>query len=295
MAGKRGMTLRAQWLGRQLRELREAAGLTLTEAGKFIQRDGGTISRLETGLYPARTPDVAALLNLYGVSDEQRREGLLRLAADVWQIGWWDSYSGSLSRKIVDYAWLESRARHISSFDALVVPGLLQTSGYIEAVIRRADADLMLEQVASGVRFRVERQKVLDKPEPLSLECVLDESLLYRATGGPQILSEQLDHLLLLVQRPNIQVRVLPYSAGAHVSPEGAFMIFELPEPYPEVAFMDTPAGGIYVEADEVERLKSKLRRIRQLSLGPAESIGMIRAAAERVLGSQEAMNSGNT
>ncbi|WP_220183396.1 Scr1 family TA system antitoxin-like transcriptional regulator [Sphaerisporangium album] len=59
-------------------------------------------------------------------------------------------------------------------------------------------------------------------------------------------------------EAPAVDIRVLPYACGAHVTPEGAFMIFELPEPYPDVAFIDTPAGGIYVEADEVERLKSK-------------------------------------
>ncbi|WP_405150676.1 helix-turn-helix domain-containing protein [Sphaerisporangium sp. NBC_01403] len=289
MGGKRGMTLRAQWLGRQLRELREATDLTLTDAGNFIQRDGGTISRLETGLYPARTPDVGALLDLYGVSDAQRRDGLLRLAAEVWQTGWWDSYSENLSKKIVDYAWVESRACRIRSFDVLVIPGLLQTGGYIEAVIKRADTDLTAEQVASGVRFRIERQKILEGPEPLIIETVLDESLLYRATGGPEVLREQLEHLVRLAELPNIRIHVSPYASGAHVTPEGAFMIFEMPDPYPEVAFMDSPAGGIYVEADEVQRLKLKFDRIRQLALDSVESIKLIQAAADRLLDPQEA------
>ncbi|MCW2882710.1 MAG: helix-turn-helix domain protein [Sphaerisporangium sp.] len=283
MAGKRGMTLRAQWLGRQLRELREASDLTLTDAGNYIQRDGGTISRLETGLYPARTPDVRALLDLYGLADRQRRDALLRLAAEVWQTGWWDNYSEKLSRNIVDYAWVESRAVKIRSFDALVIPGLLQTSAYIEAVIQKADVDLTPGQVASGVRFRLERQKILGTSEPPYIETVLDESLLYRFSGGRQGLTEQLHYLTDLAQHPSIDIRVLPYASGAPISPEGAFRIFEMPDPYPEVAFVDSPAGGIYVESEEVQRLMLKYDRIRQDALDSEQSIKLIRTAAEKL------------
>ncbi|MFC4586005.1 helix-turn-helix domain-containing protein [Sphaerisporangium corydalis] len=283
MAGKRGMTLRAQWLGRQLRELREDADLTLMDAGSHIQRDGGTISRLETGLYPARTPDVAALLDLYGLADRDRRDALLRLAAEVWRTGWWDDYSEKLSRSIIDYAWLEARAIKIRSFDALVIPGLLQTGAYLEAVIQRAGEGLSPQQVASGVRFRMQRQKFMGTPEQPYIETVLDESLLYRLSGGPEVLRDQLDHLADLAEHPKMGIRVLPFSSGAHVSPEGAFRIFEMPDPYPEVAFVDSPGGGIYVESDEVQRLTAKYDAIRRDALDHEQSVKMIQAAANKI------------
>ncbi|WP_250562190.1 helix-turn-helix domain-containing protein [Sphaerisporangium fuscum] len=282
MAGKRGMTLRAQWLGRQLRELREAADLTLSDAGNYMQRDGGTVSRLETGLYPARTPDVRALLDLYGVADRERRDALLRLASEVWQTGWWDDYSKELSKSIVDYAWLESRAAKIHSFDALVVPGLLQTNEYTESVIRVADAELSSEEVASGVRFRLERQKILDAPEPPHIEAILDEGLLHRCSADPGVLKGQLQHLVELARHPNIDIRVLSYTSG-HISPEGAFMLFDMPDPYPEVAFVDSPAGGIYVEGEGVNRLTLKYRRIRQCALDVEQSLRLIRTVSDRL------------
>ncbi|WP_424533779.1 helix-turn-helix domain-containing protein [Sphaerisporangium viridialbum] len=281
MSAKRGMTLRAQWLGRQLRELREAVGLKLPEAGDYIQRDGATISRLETGLYPARTPDVQALLDLYGVADPHKRSDLMRLATEVWHEGWWDSYSGNLSKLIVDYAWVESRARVIRSFDALAIPGLLQTRSYMEAVIRRTDSDPSLSP--SGARFRLERQQILTAAEPPQIEAILDESLLWRVVGGSASMKEQLEHLLDLSDHPSIEIRVLPFISGAHASHDGSFRIFEMPEPYPQIGYVDTPAGGIYVEAEGVERLMLKFDRIQHDSLDLPESMKLIEAALSKI------------
>lgn len=281
MSAKRGMTLRAQWLGRQLRELREAAGFTLKEAGTYIQRDGGTISRFEAGIYPARTPDVAALLDLYGVSDPQQRTGLMRLAAEVWQEGWWDNYSQDLPRMIIDFAWLESRASRIRSFDAVVIPGLLQTPAYMQALMREALDDDAPQ--AKGLQFRQERQSLLDRPDPPQIEVILDESLLCRETGGSAVLKEQLIHLLQLSDRPNVDIRILPFVAGSHASPEGPFLIFEMSGPYPTAAYVDTPVGGIYVETESVRRLMLRYDRIRQRSLDSSQSIKLIEAAVARL------------
>ncbi|MGH3971938.1 MAG: Scr1 family TA system antitoxin-like transcriptional regulator, partial [Pseudonocardiaceae bacterium] len=139
MPPKSKVTLRAQWLGQSLRELRDASGMTLARAGEFLQRNAATVSRFESGEYPIRRPDLMALLDLYGVSDRRKRDGLLRLSEDVWQKGWWDGYEPDVERQFVDFVWLESRATAIRSFDPLVVTGLLQTREYAEAVITAAE------------------------------------------------------------------------------------------------------------------------------------------------------------
>ncbi|MET8990628.1 helix-turn-helix transcriptional regulator [Nonomuraea wenchangensis] len=280
MSGKRGVTLRAQWLGKHLRELRERAGLTLKEAGEYLQRDGSTVSRFEAGLYPARTPDVLALLDLYGVTTPQERDGLVRLSRDVWQNGWWDDYSGDVSHGIVDYAWVEARAESISSFDALVVPGLLQTRDYMEAVIRAESPDATDEQVARWVDFRLTRQEILTDEGPC-LSTVLDESVLRRSVGGPEIMRAQLTHLAKHVSAPNIEIRVLPLAAGAHASPDGTFRVFQLPQPFPAIAYVPTPAGAIYVEGEGTDRLKVKYDRIQRKALSAEDSLRLISAVAE--------------
>ncbi|QYC45255.1 Helix-turn-helix domain protein [Nonomuraea coxensis DSM 45129] len=280
MSGKRGVTLRAQWLGKHLRELRERAGLTLKEAGEYLQRDGSTVSRFEAGLYPARTPDVLALLDLYGVTTPQERDGLVRLSRDVWQNGWWDDYSGDVTHGIVDYAWVEARAESISSFDALVIPGLLQTRDYMEAVIRADSSDATDEQVDRWVDFRLTRQEIFSDESP-RLSMVLDEYVLRRPVGGPEIMRAQLIHLAKHASAPNIEIRVLPLSAGAHASPDGAFRIFQLPQPFPAIAYVPTPAGAIYVEGEGTDMLKLKYDRIRRKALSAEESLRLISAVAK--------------
>ncbi|GAA3609246.1 helix-turn-helix transcriptional regulator [Nonomuraea rosea] len=281
MAAKRGATLRSQWLGKHLRELRETAGLTLKEAGEYLQRDASTVSRFEAGLYPARTSDVVALLDLYGIADMHRREGLIRLSREVWQSGWWDAYSDDMPLGIVHYAWLEARAEKISSFDAMVIPGLLQTRDYLEAVIRAEDTEAPEEQITRWIEFRLERQKLLSTDAP-DFSMVLDEYALRRMVGGPETMRHQLAQLTKHASQPNIEIRVLPFSAGAHASPDGSFRIFELPEPYAAVAYAPTPAGAIYAEGEAATKLKMKYDRIRHDALNVEDSLELIAAIAEQ-------------
>jgi len=273
------MTLRAQWLGRQLRQLRESAGLLLKDAGEHLGKDGTTVSRYEAGLIPARPDDVRALLDLYGVADRPQRDALLELANDVWHTGWWDNYAGSLAQHIVDYAWIESRARRIRAFELSVVFGLFQTPPYMSAVIRGADPTAAVS--SSGTRFRLQRQQILGSADAPEFQVVLDESVLHRAPGGTEVLRQQLDHLVEVAAHPRVELFVLPYSADTFASPEGPFQLFELPDPYPEIGFVDTPVGGIFVEAEGVQQLMLRFERIRRNSLDSAESVELIKAIAD--------------
>jgi transcriptional regulator with XRE-family HTH domain len=282
VGARKGPTLRAQWLGKQLRELREAAKLTLREAGDYIQRDQSSLSRMEQGITPMRVPDVLALLNLYGVSDSNLRDGLERLSRDIWQKSWWDGYAEAFTGRIIDHAWLESRARELRSYDAMVVPGLLQTRAYAEAVIRAADPGKPQERIQLWAEYRLNRQHVLGQDEPLRLSVILDEGVLHRTVGGPKVLRSQLRSLIKAAENPNIDIRVLPFSRGANASPEGPFTIFDMPEPYPDVAYVETRAGAIYVEADGVEGFVQAYDCLHETALTPGESMASIAAATER-------------
>jgi transcriptional regulator with XRE-family HTH domain len=282
MAAKRGATLRSQWLGKHLRELRETAGLTLKEAGEYLQRDASTVSRFEAGLYPARTADVVALLDLYGIADLTQRDGLIRLSREVWQSGWWDAYSEDMPLGIVHYAWLEPRAKKIHSFDTMVIPGLLQTRDYMEAVIRADDVDVADEQINRWIEFRLERQKLLATTDAPELSTILDERTVRRVIGGPEVMRQQLTQLAKFASQPRIEIRLLPFSTGAHASPDGSFRIFELPEPYAAIAYAPTPAGAIYLESEAADKLKMKYDRIRHDALSTDESLDLIMAIAEQ-------------
>ncbi|MFB9471496.1 DUF5753 domain-containing protein [Nonomuraea salmonea] len=182
-----------------------------------------------------------------------------------------------MSHGIVDYGWLEARAERITSFDALVIPGLLQTEAYMEAVIRAEDPDATDEQVSRWIDFRRPRQQIL--PDSPHFSTVLDAYVLRRPIGTPATMHDQLTHLA--DRAPTIDLRVIPLDAGAHASPDGSFRIFQLPPPFPPVAYVPTPAGAIYVEGEEADRLKLKYDRLRRDTLSPDDSLELIATVAK--------------
>ncbi|GAA1821555.1 helix-turn-helix transcriptional regulator [Actinomadura chokoriensis] len=281
MAERQRATLRSQWLGQQLRELRDDSGLMLKEVAEYLQRDPGTVSRFESGFYPIRRPDLMALLDLYGVSDRQRRDALMTLSQDVWQKGWWDGYAADVVGSLIDYAWLESRADLIRSFAAIVVPGLLQTPEYAKSVIRANDADATHDQIARWHELRMHRQTVLEGDDATQITVVLDEAVLRRQIGDARIMAAQLQHLVQCTTRPTVDIRVLPFRAGTPASTYGTFTIFKLPEPFPEVAYTETMAGAVYAEPPQSDRFAQAYVEHERLALGPTESTALISKIAE--------------
>jgi len=276
MTARRGPTLRAQLLGQQLRVLREEARLTLKEVAEYVQRDASTVSRFESGILPARVPEVLAYLDLCGIDDPRRREALKRLSQDVFQKGWWDGYGGDVAGSLVDRIWLESRAREIRTFQTIVVPGLLQTREYAETIIRAADPDASDEQIRRWVEVRLNRQRLLAQPRPVRLVALLDEAVLRRKVGGAAVMRAQLEHLVQCASRPTVDLLVLPAESGAHGSPDGSFEVLEMPEPYPVIGYAQTPAGEIYVEAAGAERMVATYDQLSGMALKCLESKDVI-------------------
>lgn len=267
MAVRRGPTLRAQILGQKLRELREEHQLTLKEVAEYLQRDASTISRFEVGILPARVPEVLAYLDLCSVDDPHCRDALRRLSQDVFQKGWWDGYTDEVAGSLIDRIWLESRALEIRSFEATVLPGLLQTRAYAGALMRAADPDAPTAKIDRWLEIRMTRQQLLTRPDPIRLTAIIDEGALRRRVGGNLVMRAQLDHLAELANRPNVEVMVLPAAAGAHACPDGSFEILHMCEPFDDVGYAGTPAGEIYVEAIGAERLATTYDRLRQAAI----------------------------
>jgi transcriptional regulator with XRE-family HTH domain len=277
------VTLRAQWLGQQLREMREAAGLTLKDIGEHVNRNASSLSRLEAGLTLPRVPDVLTYLDICGIDDPRRREDLKVMARDLWQTGWWDGFSADVSGSLIDWVWVESRAVGIKSFQVSVIPGLLQTRDYAEALIRADQPDASAEQIGRYVELRMARQHHLLGEEPITLSTVIDEGALHRRVGGPAVMREQLRHLIGLADRPHIEILVLPAAAGAHASPDGAFDVYTMTPPYAETAFICTVAGNVVVEGQKTIDLSWRYDRIRRAALSSTASIDALTEMASRL------------
>lgn len=241
--------LGARWLGRALRDAREAAELTLKDAGAHLLRDSATLSKYETGRSVPRPADVAALLDLYGVTDPPMRAGLEELCRDPLVKGGQDAHAGRVPADWVDLAWVERRAQTIRVFDPGTVPALLRTGEFEKGLIRAADPYAPAEQVAARLEFQAARQRILTSDDRPGLSVVVDESVLYRPVGGAAVLRDQLGHLLTLSAEPGVTIRVCASASGC-VADLGAFTIFDLPQPYTEVGYIGTLAGPVWAETD---------------------------------------------
>lgn len=267
MATEQAVTLRAQWIGHQLRSMREQARLTLKEVGDYLNRNPSTVSRMESGLIPPRVPEVLAYLDLCGIDDPRRRDDLKTMAQDAWRKGWWDGFTPDVAGTLIDWIWLESRATRIYSFQVSVLPGLIQTREYAEAVIRAEDDRASQDQINRYVELRVSRQRQLERDQPVAFSTIIEEGVLRRTIGNPDVMRGQLAHLRNVSTWPNVEIMVLPATAGAHASPDGAFDAFQMQRPYPPTGCISTVAGIVVVEGNKADSLFQRYDRLRAMAL----------------------------
>jgi transcriptional regulator with XRE-family HTH domain len=270
------VTLRGQWLGKRLRDLRDERGFTLEYVAEFMQRTNGTISRFETGVYPIRRPDVMAMLDLYGVNEERERNSLLRLSESVWQTGWWDGYANDVEDWLIDFVWLEEQAVEQLLFQNTLVPGILQTEAYARVVMTAVSPEAPKEDIDRWIELRIGRQALLHRERPPALRVVLDESVLRRRMGSSRIMRAQLQALIDLAEQEHIDIRVLTYDAGVDGALNNSFSIYRMEDPYPEVGYVETPKGALYIETPDSDPMMEIYDRLWGVSLSAEGSVEFI-------------------
>ncbi|WP_285662115.1 helix-turn-helix domain-containing protein [Actinorhabdospora filicis] len=276
-------TIRAIWLGQELRSLRMNAGLSARGAGTYLSRDATTVTRMELGEVHITDAMLQAFFEMCGLKDPHRRADLEFIHKDVAQAGWWDGYRGEIASTLMDRAWIEDRSTTIASFEPILAPGLLQTREYAEIVIRALDADAPDEQIERWVDVRMNRQAVVMGHRPLRFDGIIDHSALTRRIGGAEVMARQLDHLVMALERPNIQLRVLPVDVAAHAGLSGAFAVYTMVRPYPVVGFADTSAGELCVEGEAVDRLVRSYDRLLEACLDVQASRELIIAERNKL------------
>jgi transcriptional regulator with XRE-family HTH domain len=265
----------------ELRRLREAAGVTIEHVAERLECSGSKISRIETGQTGVTPRDVRDMLSVYGV-DLDYAETLLRIAREARQKGWWQLYGDVLTGA---YVGLEAAADRVRSYEALVVPGLMQTEDYAQAMIHAARPDISLAEVEKRVRVRMSRQSLLTQDDPLDLWVVLDEAVLHRPVGGAEVMRRQLLHLVQISELSNVTLQVLPFAAGAHAGMDGTFTILLYDDSADQnFVFAANAAGGLFLEKDdELQRYGFIFDYLRANALRPADSASMIvKLAKER-------------
>ena len=279
-------TVLGRQLGDELRRLREAAELTTAQAAEALDCTKGKISRIENGRVAVRLPDLTAMLHAYGATDAELRGRLSELARKAnrrRRQGWWNEYGSVLADTYRDYIALEAMAGTIHTFQAQLVPGLLQTPEYTRAVTVASRQWQTADEIEKFVQVRLARQERLTGDSPLHLWAVLSEAVLLQQVGGPDVMKGQLAQLLAASEQSNVTIQVLPFSHGAHASMFGPYVVLGFPEEAAlDVVLADDPTGSMWFEREtEVARYQELFDAARTSALSPVESLAVIRHRAK--------------
>ena len=283
MAPSSSPTVRRRRLATELRRLRQAAKLTIEQVAESLEWSPGKVSKIENARVSVMPRDARRLLDAYGITQGPEREMLLALARESRERGWWQQYGEAVPEWFATYVGLEAEAAAIATYQAEIVPGLLQTQRYAAALHRAALMNATDEEIERHVTVRMERQARLKEPDAPQLWVVLNEAVLRRMIGERAIMHEQLAKLAEVASLPNITLQVLPFSAGAHASMDSAFSIVSFDPPSDgEVVYFEHPTCSLYLEApDEVTRYRLVYEHLRAASLSLDESRRLIVRGAE--------------
>ena len=281
MASNVNPTVRRRRLGQELRRLREVKGMTAEEVADRLLVSQSKISRLENGRRSISQRDVRDLCGVYEVEDNRIVESLMQMAKESRQQGWWHAF-GDIPYSV--YIGLETDAASLRVYEPQVVPGLLQTHAYAEAVCEGASPEATPADIEKRVQVRMRRQdRINDLRHPLRLWAVLDESALRRAVGGPQTMVEQLEQLNEVSQLPHVTVQVMPFSMGAHPGVNGQYAILEFPDASDSsVVYLEGVTSDLYLEkTHDVQSYSVMYEHLRAEALNPDQTREFIENVAK--------------
>jgi transcriptional regulator with XRE-family HTH domain len=268
-------------LGNLLRELRTQRNLGLEDVGAATSLNAGFLSRVERGLRGLGDDKADRLSSFYGLPPHSRAR-LRQLAEIARGKTWWENVP--MARESREYVGFEQAATAIRSYGS-IIPGLLQTRAYGDAMAARTAIASADQDRSAAVGHRLRRQELLDRPKSPWFWAILDESGLHRMTGGPHVMREQLEALVAAADRPRVSVRILPFSAGAHPGMDSRFTVVS--------TRTDHAAELVHVEGlsgfrnlfrdDDLARYAETWQLLSSLALSDDESVALIKRISTSV------------
>lgn len=266
-------TLVRRQIGRRLKYMREKIvkkSVDQVVANRRLGISRAKLFRLEAGNHPVKPNDVEALCRYYG-ADEEVIEALAALALATQDDNWWHVYGeDAVPEWFSLYLDVEPATRAIRTYEAELIPGLLQTPAYARAVYHARNPDDPIDEIDRRVALRMERQAILTRETPApppTLHVVLNEAAVLREVGGTAVMRDQIDRLRKAATKPNISVDILPLKAGAHAAMESAFVILDFPDPRedPPVVYIDSPSSAAYLQKpDDLTRYGTIFDQVRR-------------------------------
>ncbi|MFD3561180.1 helix-turn-helix domain-containing protein [Streptomyces sp. NPDC058686] len=264
-SGTSAPTVLRMILGRRLQDMRLGAGASLEDAAKALRVKTLTIRRLEKAEVALKPLYVEKLLETYG-ADRQEIEEFVDLAEQANEPGWWHSYRDVVPSWFTAYVSLETGAKTLRTYEPQYVTGLLQTPDYAHAVLRGGLPNGSEEEIARRVELRLRRQSLLERADAPTLWVVMEEAVLHRPVGGPDVMREQIERLLDMSELAHVSVDIVPFAADAHVGACAPFTYFRFEEPeLPDIVYSELLSASVYL--DQREDVVAHLEAHSRLSL----------------------------
>lgn len=265
-----------QELGARLRKLRLSRDLTVEDVAGQLLCSPSKVSRMETGQRGASQRDVRDLCDLYQVADPAERETLMALARTGRQRRILETDDERLVYP--EFGDLVETADRITLFVSSLLPALFQTEDYGRAQFAGRFPDVPERGIELAVRDNAARQGILTRRSPPQVLALIDEAALHRCVGGPAVMAAQLDRLERIASLPNVELHILPFSAGAHVGVESSFVALEFRGTLvPNVVFSEGLAGRIRMKRNvDVERYIRAVESLEYVALNLTDSVRLI-------------------
>jgi hypothetical protein len=230
---------------------------------------------MENGRVGFKERDVADLLTLYGITDEQMRDGMVALARQANAPGWWSGYGDILADWFEAYLGLEGAASVIRTFELQFVNGLFQTEDYARAVTLLGHRAAPAEEIDRRVSLRLKRQGILTGPEPPQVWSVLDEGALRRPVGGRAVMRAQLSRLIEVAELRHVTIQVVPFGRGGHAAAGGAFTVLRFGErEVPDVVYIEHLTSALYLDKrEDVDHYMEVMNHLSTEALTPDRSV----------------------
>ncbi len=251
-------------VGKLLARFRTEAGMTQVELALAAGVQEDTIASAEQGRR-SLVPDLAE-----AIDDLLDTKGALATAVDnmpeVDLIPLWAE----------DYIDMEQDALALSWYDNQVIPGLLQTKAYAQAVFRNRIPVYSQEEIETQTATRLQRQQILDRRKPPTTSIVIWEPVLMMKLTSDEDHREQLRHLYAMAQLPGVCLQVLPLDSRVHAGIDGPFTLLETPD-HQHVAYTETQRGSQLIsDRNEVSILAQKYAMLRAQALSPVETLRLL-------------------
>jgi hypothetical protein len=239
---------------------------------------------MELGRVSFKERDVADLLTLYGITDDQERASFLAMARQANAPGWWQRYNDILPNWFEMYLGLEQASSVIRTYEPQLIPDLLQIREVASSLIQLGHPGGSTEDTERRIALRITRQEILTRSDAPNLWAVIDESALWRL-GARSTMRMQIQHLIKIAELHNVTLQVVPVYSGARAVVGGPFTILRFSEPnLPDIVYLEQLTTALYLDKlQDVQHYMLVMDRLCIQAKSPVETIRFLNSTLQEI------------